>query len=147
MRYAVPELATEPRIVTPDLIRPGEGRTLLVVTAHADDAAIFIGGAIALWAAAGWRIVLLRVTDDRWDSVGLDEAETIARNAAELREAAAILGVAEVVDLMWQTDVLGDVSRVGLRERIIEAIRRFRPFGIVGFDRIRCSTKTTSITG
>ena len=32
------------------------------------------------------------------------------------------------------TDVLGDASRVALRERIIHAVRRFRPYGIVGFD-------------
>jgi LmbE family N-acetylglucosaminyl deacetylase len=134
MRYMAPELSTEPTLVTPATIPPGAGRTLLVVIAHADDAAIFVGGAIALWAAALWRVVILRVTDDRWDSVGLGEAETIERNSVELREAAAILDVAEVIDLGWPTDVLGDVSRVKLRERIIHTIRAQRPYGIVSFD-------------
>lgn len=87
-----------------------------------------------MWARAGWHIHCLRVTDDRWDSVGLDEAETMKRNAAEFRQAAKILGIAQVEDLGWQADVLGDASRVALRERIIHAIRRLKPYGIVTFD-------------
>lgn len=132
--FTIPQLATTPDIVTPDDVAQGKGRTLLLVVAHADDPAIFIGGVLALWARAGWRIVCLRVTDDRWDSVGLDEAETVRRNAEELRAAARLLGIAEVHDLGWQTDVLGDASRVRLRERIIHAVRRFRPYGVVTFD-------------
>jgi LmbE family N-acetylglucosaminyl deacetylase len=129
-----PELSPEPEIIGSGAMPGGEGRTLLVVIAHADDAAIFAGGTLALMARAGWRIVILRVTDDRWDSVALDEAETIRRNAAELRAAAAILGAVAVEDLGWQTDVLGDASRVALRERIIHAIRRHRPYALMSFD-------------
>lgn len=95
---------------------------------------MFVGGVIAIWAGAGWHIHCLRVTDDRWDSVALDEAETIGRNAGKFRHAAAVLGIAAVEDLGWQTDVLGDVSRVALRERIIHAIRRLKPYGTVTFD-------------
>jgi LmbE family N-acetylglucosaminyl deacetylase len=132
--FIIPELRREPVIVTSDTIEPGKGRELLLVVAHADDPAFFVAGAVLLWADAGWRVHCLRVTDDRWDSVGLDEAETIRRNAEEFRLAADLLGIASVEDLGWQTDVLGDVSRVALRERIIHAIRRRRPYGIVTFD-------------
>lgn len=61
-------------------IEPGRGRVILVVVvvAHADDPALFLGGTIARWADAGWRVVCVRVTDDRWDSVGHTEAETVA---------------------------------------------------------------------
>src|SRR5579872_4653048 len=134
MRFTVPELTPEPTILGPDSMPRGEGRTLLVVVAHADDVAMFAGGVIVLWARAGWRVICLRVTDDRWDSVGLDEAKTIRLNTAELREAAEVLGIAEVHDLMWPSDVMGDASRVKLRERIIHAIRRFKPYGLVSFD-------------
>jgi N-acetylglucosamine malate deacetylase 1 len=133
-RFTIPELQTKPVIVTQESLEQGLRRTLLLVVAHADDSAIFVGGIVAMWARAGWHIHCLRVTDDRWDSVGLDEAETIRRNAAEFRQAAKILGIAQVEDLGWQTDVLGDVSRVTLRERIIHAIRRLKPYGIVTFD-------------
>jgi LmbE family N-acetylglucosaminyl deacetylase len=87
-----------------------------------------------MWAMAGWHIHCLRVTDDRWDSVGVDEAETVKRNAVEFRQAASVLGIAQVEDLGWQTDVLGDASRVALREMVIHAIRRLKPYGVVTFD-------------
>jgi LmbE family N-acetylglucosaminyl deacetylase len=132
--FISPHLVTKPVIVSPESIVPGDGRTLLVVVAHADDPAFFAGGVLALWARAGWRLVCLRVTDDRWDSVGLDEGETVRCNTLEFHEAAQVLGIAEVHDLGWQTDVLGDVSRVKLRERMIHAIRRFKPYGLVTFD-------------
>ncbi len=115
-------------------IENGRGRCVLVVTAHADDAALFLGGTIARWAEANWRIVVVRVTDDRWDSIGLDEPTTIEFNHRELREAALELGVGEVIDLGYQTDVLGDVSEVELREHIIALVRTHRPHTLVTFD-------------
>lgn len=132
--FLLPDLAPDPVVMRAGDLAYGRGRVLLLVIAHADDAAIFAGGALALFAQAGWQIHALRVTDDRWDSVGLPEAETIARNAAELRAAADILGITAVEDLGWQTDVLGDASRVGLRERIIHAIRRLKPYALMSFD-------------
>jgi LmbE family N-acetylglucosaminyl deacetylase len=122
--------------MTPSIrpIAPGNGRTILVVVAHADDAALFIGGTIAAWTRTGWNVVLVRVTDDRWDSHGLDETTTIERNRDELRAAAAALGIAEIVDLGLPTDVLGDASTVGVREHIIRAVRTHRPYALVTFD-------------
>jgi LmbE family N-acetylglucosaminyl deacetylase len=66
-------------------VEAGSGRILLVVVAHADDLVLFLGGTIARWADAGWQVVGVRVTDDRWDSVGLTEAETIEVNWAGRR--------------------------------------------------------------
>jgi len=94
VRFTIPELQTEPVVVTQESLEKGMGRTLLLVVAHADDPAIFVGGVVAMWAKAGWHVHCLRVTDDRWDSVGLDEAETIRRNAVEFRQAARVLGIA-----------------------------------------------------
>lgn len=127
-------LSVPPRIVGPADIPPGNGRKLLLVVAHADDPAFFCGGVVVLWAGAGWHVHCLRVTDDAKDSLGLSEAETIRRNRAEFAQAARILGIASTEDLGWATDRLGDASRVGLRERIIHAIRRHRPYGLVSFD-------------
>jgi LmbE family N-acetylglucosaminyl deacetylase len=110
------------------------GRTLLVVAAHADDFALFCGGTLGRFADAGWRIVAVRATDDRWDSVDLDEAATIAANADELRRAAAILGIAEIVELDYPTDTLGDASELVLRERIIRLVREHRPYALATFD-------------
>jgi LmbE family N-acetylglucosaminyl deacetylase len=118
----------------PTVIAPGEGRTILLVVAHADDPALFLGGTLIRWADAGWRVVCVRVTDDRWDSHGPTEAETIAANAREFRESASLLGLAETVDLGWATDVLGDASLVALREAVIRQVRRWRPYALVSFD-------------
>jgi LmbE family N-acetylglucosaminyl deacetylase len=115
-------------------IFPGDGRTILVVVAHADDLALFIGGTVARWTDAGWRVVVVRVTDDRWDSVGLSEDETIIANAAELRDAAGVLGVTEIVELGCATDRLGDASETALREQIIRQVRVHRPYALVTFD-------------
>ena len=67
------------------VIESGNQRVVLLIVAHADDVALFLGGTVAAWAAAGWRVVVVRVTDDRWDSVGLSEADTIVANTAEFR--------------------------------------------------------------
>jgi LmbE family N-acetylglucosaminyl deacetylase len=115
-------------------IEPGEGRVVLLVVAHADDVALFLGGTVALWADAGWRVVVVRVTDDRWDSVGSDEASTTAANRNEFEDATTVLGVEEIVELGYPTDTLGDVSTIELRERIIHAVRTYRPYALVSFD-------------
>lgn len=113
---------------------PGLGRVVLLVVAHADDVALFIGGTVAQWSNAGWRVVEVRVTDDRWDSLSIDEDETIRRNAAEVRDAARVLGISEVVDLGWPTDTLADISEVALREQLIRVVRIHRPYALVTFD-------------
>jgi len=110
-------------------------QTALVISPHADDAAAFCGGTIAKWTAAGWRVILVRVTDDAKDSVDIgSEAETIALNSTELREAAAILGCAEIVELGFPTDSLADVALAALRERFVYLIRKFKPYAVLSFD-------------
>ena len=113
---------------------PGVGHTVLVIVAHADDAALFIGGTLRLMADRGARLVLLRVTDDRYDSVGLGVPETIAANTAQMHAAMAVLGVSEVIELGWETDCLGDASEVKLRERFIYHVRRLQPYAVISFD-------------
>lgn len=115
-------------------IEPGEDRVVLLVVAHADDVALFLGGTVAAWTDAGWRVVVVRATDDRWDSMGSDEASTATANRHEFEEAAAILGVHQIVELGYPTDTLGDISSVELRERIIHAVRTYRPYALVSFD-------------
>jgi len=123
---------TQPAIHT--AMPPGEGRTILLVVAHADDPALSLGGTVLRWADAGWRIVCVRATDDRWDSVGMTEAATIAANQREFNAACAALGIAATVELDYCTDTLGDASEVALREKIIRLVRIHRPYALVTFD-------------
>jgi LmbE family N-acetylglucosaminyl deacetylase len=125
---------SEPTIHAADTMPEGAGRTILLVVAHADDPALSLGGTLLRWSDAGWRIVCVRVTDDRWDSVGMTEAATIAANREEFEGACRALGVAETVELGYCTDVLGDVSEVELRQHMIRLVRTHRPYALVTFD-------------
>jgi LmbE family N-acetylglucosaminyl deacetylase len=109
-------------------------KTALVISPHADDAAAFCGATLAKWSAQGWRLILIRVTDDQKDSVGLSIAETIAINTQELRAAAKILGVEEIIELGFETDSLADVPLGKLRERMVYLFRKYRPYAVMTFD-------------
>lgn len=115
-------------------IEPGEDRSVLIVTAHADDVTLFLGGTVVRLSDAGWRIVVVRVTDDRWDSVGTTENDTLDANRVEFEAATTILGVHETVSFGYRTDSLGDTSEVGLREQVIRQIRTTQPYALVTFD-------------
>ncbi len=108
--------------------------TAMVFAPHADDATAFCGGTLAKWSASGWRIILVRVTDDARDSVGLSIEETKKRNREELEEASKILGVSEIVDLNFPTDSLADVPLTKIRERCVYYIRKYKPYAVFTFD-------------
>jgi LmbE family N-acetylglucosaminyl deacetylase len=108
--------------------------TAMVISPHADDAAAFCGATLAKFADQGWKVVLVRVTDDRKDSLGLSIEETIQKNAEELRESAQILGVQEVVELGFETDMLADIPLGKIRERIVYLFRKYRPYTVFSFD-------------
>jgi LmbE family N-acetylglucosaminyl deacetylase len=106
----------------------------MMISPHADDAAAFCGATLAKFSDQGWRVILVRVTDDCKDSVGLRLEETIQRNTAELQQAASILGISETVELGYETDCLADRSEVELRERIVYLFRTYRPHAVFSFD-------------
>jgi LmbE family N-acetylglucosaminyl deacetylase len=109
-------------------------QTAMMISPHADDAAAFCGATLAKLADRGWRVTLVRVTDDCKDSIGLTLEETRRRNTAELQRAAEILGISEIVELGYETDCLADVSEVELRERIVYLFRKYRPYSVFTFD-------------
>jgi LmbE family N-acetylglucosaminyl deacetylase len=109
-------------------------KTAMIISPHADDAAAFCGATIAKFADEGWHIILVRVTDDRKDSVGLTIEETMARNTEELHNAAKILGVSAIVELGFETDTLADVPLGKLRERMVYLFRKHRPYAVFTFD-------------
>jgi len=108
--------------------------TAMIISPHADDAAAFCGATIVKFADQGWDIVLVRVTDDRKDSVGLTIEETIARNTVEMHTAAAILGIQEIIELGFETDMLADIPLGDLRERIVYLFRKHKPYAVFTFD-------------
>ena len=109
-------------------------KVALVAIAHADDLLLFCGATVLRLVASGWDVHVVRVTDDRWDSWGIDVKETIYRNQNEFAEAMSFIGVKSVLDLGYPTDVLGDNSEVSLREQFIDLIRNIKPYLVMTFD-------------
>jgi LmbE family N-acetylglucosaminyl deacetylase len=106
----------------------------MIFSPHADDAAAFCGATLAKLAAQDWRVLMVRVTNDASDSWGLSREETISRNSYELRRAAEILGIAEIIELGYETDTLSSVPELELREKFVGLIRQYRPYAVFSFD-------------
>ncbi len=109
-------------------------KRVLAVTPHADDVTLFAGGTLALWIENGCRVSVLRVTQDEKDSFEHGPGEAAEINGREFREAMEALGVHDIVELGYQDCELMDVPYGVLREKLIRAIREFRPEVIVSFD-------------
>jgi LmbE family N-acetylglucosaminyl deacetylase len=102
-------------------------KTVMVLTAHPDDAEMFAGGTIAKMAEAGDRVVIVIATDGRKGSFEHD-SDTLARlRSEEARRAAAVLG-AEPPILLGYPDMEIDRALPGtLREQLVRLIRSHRP--------------------
>jgi LmbE family N-acetylglucosaminyl deacetylase len=111
--------------------------TVLAIFAHPDDESLMCGGTIARLSDAGVRVVLMCASRGERGSVsdpsllaGGDLGQVRTR---ELAEAAAILGIADVIvldhadgDLRWR-----DVPE--FHAEIVHAIRRYRPGAVLTF--------------
>src|SRR5437588_5815238 len=114
--------------------KPFDGRTMVVVTAHADDFTIFAGGAIARMIDEGYTAHLVRVTNDEKDSYDLSAGETSRVNTAEMRAAADIIGIKEIYSLDFRNDEMDPIPETEVRARLIYLFRKLRPWTIFTFD-------------
>jgi len=116
---------------------PLAGRTVLGIFAHPDDESLACGGTFARLADAGARVVLVCASRGEAGSISdpalVPDGDLGGVRARELRDAAAVLGVAEVIvldhadgDLRWE-----DVPQ--LHAEIVDAIARFRPDAVITF--------------
>jgi N-acetyl-1-D-myo-inositol-2-amino-2-deoxy-alpha-D-glucopyranoside deacetylase len=113
------------------------GRTILAIFAHPDDESIACGGTLARAADAGARVVLLCASRGEAGSVCdptlVPDGDLGRVRTHELRDAAAVLGVAELIvmdhpdgDLRWD-----DVPE--LHHEIVTTIERYRPDAVITF--------------
>ncbi len=107
---------------------------VLVVTPHPDDAEGGAGGTIARWTKQGRKVVLIVCTNgDKGTSDRNVKPEDLARlRAEEQRQAAEVLGIAEVVFLRFPDQGLEDCSE--FREKLVRQIRIHRPETVVTID-------------
>jgi LmbE family N-acetylglucosaminyl deacetylase len=113
------------------------GRTVLGIFAHPDDESLACGGTLARLADEGARVVVICAS--RGEAGSVSDASLIADcdlglvRTRELRAAAAVLGVSEVLvldhpdgDLRW--DHIAE-----LHAEIVSAIERYRPDAVITF--------------
>ncbi len=112
-------------------------QTYMWVVAHPDDLEFSSGGTVSKFARENKRIVLVQVTSgDRGTQDRSFTSETLAATReAEEREAAARLGIAEIVFLREPDGAV--VPDLSLREKITRMIRTHRPDVIVTHDPFR----------
>ena len=110
---------------------------VLVVTPHPDDAEGGAGGSIARWTQQGRKVVLVVCTngDKGTSDRNVKPADLARLRAEEQRQAAAVLGIAEVVFLRFPDQGLEDCSE--FREKLVRQIRIHRPETVVTIDPYR----------
>jgi LmbE family N-acetylglucosaminyl deacetylase len=109
-------------------------RRALAIGAHADDVEFGCGATLAKWADAGAHLTMCICTDGSkgtWEQ-DADLAALIACREDEQRDAAAILGVADVVFLRYVDGELE--SGLGPRAAVSRVIREHRPDVVLGHD-------------
>lgn len=117
---------------------PLAGRTVLGIFAHPDDESLACGGTLARLADAGAKVVVICASHGEAGSLCdpslVPEGDSLACvRVRELNDAAAILGISEVIvldhpdgDLRWR--------RVPeLHAEIVTAIERYRPDAVITF--------------
>jgi LmbE family N-acetylglucosaminyl deacetylase len=111
-----------------------EFQRALVVFAHPDDAEFLCGGTVAKWVGDGAEVSYVCASDGSagWNGPDRDRREIAAIREREMREAAAVLGVREVVFLGFTDGSLE--NGLELRRAITREVRRARPDVVVTFD-------------
>ena len=107
---------------------------ILVFSPHADDATIFVGGTLAKHAAEGKEVTIARVTNDDFDSHGLDTETTIVKNREEAEAAYAALGAVVTIHMGYKSDYMMTNDYGRLRADIVRLIRKIRPYTVFTFD-------------
>jgi LmbE family N-acetylglucosaminyl deacetylase len=113
------------------------GRTVLGIFAHPDDESLACGGTLARLSDAGARVILICASRGEAGSISdpalVPDGDLGRVRVRELRDAAAVLGVAEVIvlnhtdgDLRWK-----DVPQ--LHDEIVGTIGRCRPDAVITF--------------
>jgi N-acetyl-1-D-myo-inositol-2-amino-2-deoxy-alpha-D-glucopyranoside deacetylase len=113
------------------------GRTVLGIFAHPDDESLACGGTLARLSDAGARVVLICASSGRRGSVSdpalVPDGDLGRVRTAELREAAAVLGIADVVVLDHPDGNLRWADVPEFHAEILSAIDTYRPDAVITF--------------
>jgi LmbE family N-acetylglucosaminyl deacetylase len=125
--------------VPDDRSDPGlAGRTVLAVFAHPDDESLSCGGTLARLADAGVRVVLLCASRGERGAISdpalVPDGNLGAVRTQELHEAAAILGIRDVLVMNHRDGNLRWEDVPELQAEIVDAVQHYRPDTVVTFD-------------
>lgn len=113
-------------------------RSLLLIFAHPDDETFLTGGVACRYSSGGTRVVLVTATRGESGKAGepplCTPEELPAMREAELRRAAAILGISELHLLGYRDRDLASAPPDQVREQLVSVIRACRPSVVVSFD-------------
>lgn len=114
------------------------GRTVLAIFAHPDDESLACGGTLARLSDAGARVVLLCASRGSKGAVSdpalVPDGDLGRVRAEELRQAARVLGVADVVILDHPDGELWWADAPLFHRDIMSAIRDYRADAVITFD-------------
>jgi LmbE family N-acetylglucosaminyl deacetylase len=110
---------------------------IMVISAHPDDSEFGAAGSVAKWVREGKRVVYVVCTSG---DKGTDNPDISPQHLGEIREkeqkdAAAVLGVSDVVSLGYPDQGLEDTP--DFRKAIVRQIRTYKPDMIVTLDPYR----------
>jgi LmbE family N-acetylglucosaminyl deacetylase len=106
----------------------------MVISPHPDDAEFGAAGAVAKWTRAGQRVVYVVCTsgDKGTDNLDIKPQQLALIREKEQQDAAAVLGVADVVFLRYPDQQLEDTP--DFRKSIVKQIRKYQPETVVTSD-------------
>ena len=110
---------------------------VMVISAHPDDSEFGAAGSVAKWTREGKRVVYVVCTsgDKGTDSPDIPPQQLAKIREKEQQDAAAVLGVSNVVFLRYPDQELEDTS--DFRKAIVRQIRTYKPDMIVTSDPYR----------
>ncbi len=110
---------------------------IMVITAHPDDAEFGAAGSVAKWIREGKRVVYVVCTsgDKGTDNPDIPPQQLAKIREKEQKDAAAVLGVSDVVALGYPDQGLEDTP--DFRKAIVKQIRIYKPDMIVTMDPYR----------
>jgi LmbE family N-acetylglucosaminyl deacetylase len=115
-----------------------DGRTVLAVFAHPDDESLACGGTLARLADGGVRVVVMCASRGERGSIAdpalVPEGDLGAVRVEELRNAASVLGAAEVIVLNHPDGTLRWNRVPEFHEQIVQAIATYSPDLVITFD-------------
>lgn len=108
---------------------------LLLIFAHPDDESFALGGTIAKYVELGVRITLVTATKgEAGKTAGICNPEELGLfREQELRRAAEVLGIAEVIFLGYKDKAVPLSSPLEIVEKLVRIIRKIRPQVVITF--------------